>query len=265
MATTTPSFGWPVPTSTDLVKDGATAIESLGDAIDSSMADLKGGTSGQVLKKNSNTDMDFVWGTDASGMTNPMTTTGDTIYSSSGSTPARLAIGSTGQVLTVSGGIPSWASAPAAGKILQVVQGTTTTETTIASTTMTDTTITASITPTASTSKILVMISYSCGMYEAAGGAFSVGGKILRGATTIYDRITGGIGYVDHTPSNPSYKIYGGVGFSGALVYLDSPATTSSTTYKLQSNISATAGGGRGVTYQGNSAVGSIVLMEVGA
>jgi hypothetical protein len=48
---------------------------------------------------------------DTTGMTNPMTTTGDTIYSSSGSTPARLGIGSTGQVLTVAGGVPTWASA----------------------------------------------------------------------------------------------------------------------------------------------------------
>lgn len=61
MATTTPNFGWPVPTSTDLVKDGATAIEALGDAIDASMLDFKGGTSGQVLAKNSNSDMDFIW------------------------------------------------------------------------------------------------------------------------------------------------------------------------------------------------------------
>jgi hypothetical protein len=51
---------------------------------------------------------------DTTGMTNPMTTTGDTIYSSSGSTPARLGIGTTGQVLTVTGGLPSWAT-PAAG------------------------------------------------------------------------------------------------------------------------------------------------------
>jgi len=51
---------------------------------------------------------------DTTGMTNPMTTTGDTIYSSSGSTPARLGIGSTGQVLTVAGGIPSWAT-PSSG------------------------------------------------------------------------------------------------------------------------------------------------------
>jgi hypothetical protein len=54
---------------------------------------------------------------DTTGMTNPMTTTGDTIYSSSGSTPARLGIGSTGQVLTVAAGVPSWAT-PAAGASL---------------------------------------------------------------------------------------------------------------------------------------------------
>jgi hypothetical protein len=61
MATTTPNFGWSVPTSTDLVKDGATAIETLGDSIDASLVDLKGGTTGQVLAKASGTDMDFTW------------------------------------------------------------------------------------------------------------------------------------------------------------------------------------------------------------
>lgn len=207
--------------------------------------------------------MDFTWS--AAGMTNPMTTTGDTIYSSSGSTPARRGIGSTGQVLTVSGGVPVWATPAGGGKILQVVQGTTTTETTIASTTMTDTTITATITPTSATSTIIIMLSYSAGMYEGAGASFSVGGRIMRGATQVFDRQAPGVGYVDHTPSNPSYKIYGGVGISGAMVYQDSPATTSATTYKLQSNISATGSGGRGVTYQGNGSVGSIILMEVSA
>lgn len=53
---------------------------------------------------------------DTTGMTNPMTTTGDTIYSSSGSTPARLGIGTTGQVLTVAGGVPTWAAAGGGGK-----------------------------------------------------------------------------------------------------------------------------------------------------
>lgn len=67
MATTTPNFGWTVPTSSDLVKNGATAIETLGDAIDASLVDLKGGTTGQVLSKATNTDMDFTWATAASG------------------------------------------------------------------------------------------------------------------------------------------------------------------------------------------------------
>ena len=97
-----------MPTATDLVTDLPADFEVFGQAVDTALMDLKGGTTGQVLKKNSNTDMDFVWGTDSAGMTNPMTTTGDTIYSSSGSTPARLGIGTTGQVLTVSGGLPSW-------------------------------------------------------------------------------------------------------------------------------------------------------------
>jgi hypothetical protein len=61
---------------------------------------------------------------DTTGMTNPMTTTGDTIYSSSGSTPARLGIGSTGNVLTVSGGVPTWA-APAGGGGMTLLSTTT--------------------------------------------------------------------------------------------------------------------------------------------
>ncbi len=60
MATTT-NFGWSTPDNTGYVKDGALAIRTLGSAIDTSLVDLKGGTTGQVLKKNSNTDMDFVW------------------------------------------------------------------------------------------------------------------------------------------------------------------------------------------------------------
>ena len=63
MATTTTNFSWPIPQSSDLVKDGATAIASLGSGIDTSMAELKGGTTGQILSKSSNTDMDFTWTT----------------------------------------------------------------------------------------------------------------------------------------------------------------------------------------------------------
>ena len=63
MATTTTNFGWDIPQSTDLVKDGATAIAALGQDIDTALVDLKGGTTGQVLAKASNTDLDYSWTT----------------------------------------------------------------------------------------------------------------------------------------------------------------------------------------------------------
>jgi hypothetical protein len=67
---TTTNFGWTTPADTDLVKDGAAAIRTLGSAIDTSLLDLKGGTSGQYLTKNSNTDLDYAWVTlSAGGMT----------------------------------------------------------------------------------------------------------------------------------------------------------------------------------------------------
>lgn len=60
MATTT-NFGWETPDDTDLVKDGAAAIRTALGGVDTSFVDLKGGTTGQVLAKNSNTDLDFTW------------------------------------------------------------------------------------------------------------------------------------------------------------------------------------------------------------
>ena len=146
MATTTPNFGWSVPTSTDLVKDGATAIETLGDSIDASMGDLLGGTSGQMLVKNSNTNMDFIWQTPnvgditevqagtgisvASGtgpipvITNTATTTidaeGDLLVGDAADALQRLAIGSNTHVLTVDTSVDGkikWA-APSGGLTL---------------------------------------------------------------------------------------------------------------------------------------------------
>jgi hypothetical protein len=120
MATTTPNFGWPVPTSTDLVKDGATAIESLGDSIDASLLDLKGGTTGQVLSKNSNTDMDFTWVAqdDSNAIQNAIVDAkGDLIAATAADTPARLAVGTNGQVLTADSTAATglkWASASTA-------------------------------------------------------------------------------------------------------------------------------------------------------
>ena len=102
MATVTPNFNWPVPTSTDLVKDGATAIEALGDSIDASLVDLKGGTTGQVLAKASGTDMDFSWVAqdDSNAIQNTIVDAkGDLIAASAADTPARLAVGNNGETI----------------------------------------------------------------------------------------------------------------------------------------------------------------------
>jgi hypothetical protein len=83
MATTT-NFGWETPDDTDLVKDGAAAMRTLGNSIDTSFVDLKGGTSGQMLTKASNTDLDYTWVTPEIGditaitVTSPITGGGTT-------------------------------------------------------------------------------------------------------------------------------------------------------------------------------------------
>ena len=125
MATTTTNFNFPIPQSTDLVKDGATAIAALGTSIDTDFVDLKGGTTGQVLAKASNTDLDYSWttpqvgditgvtaGTGISGggtsgtvtITNSMATeiaaSGDIIVGTGSGTFDNLPIGTTGQILT---------------------------------------------------------------------------------------------------------------------------------------------------------------------
>lgn len=61
MSNPTTPFNWQMPTNTDLVTDLPADFEVFGQAVATSMADLLGGTTGQILAKNSNTDMDFVW------------------------------------------------------------------------------------------------------------------------------------------------------------------------------------------------------------
>ena len=126
MSNPTSNFGWQMPTPTDLVTSLPADFEVFGQAVDSSLADLKGGTTGQVLSKNSNTDMDFVWVTDAAGditgvtagtgisgggtsgtvtVTNSMATAidakGDLIAGTGADTFSRLAVSATnGQVLS---------------------------------------------------------------------------------------------------------------------------------------------------------------------
>jgi hypothetical protein len=255
MTNPTSNFGWQMPEPTDLVTNLPADFEVFGQAVDSDFADLLGGTTGQVLKKNTNADLDFVWGADSAGMTNPMTTTGDIIYSSPGSTPVRLGIGSTSQVLTVASGVPSWASPAGGGKVLQVVYGSTQTDATNSTSTYADTGLTASITPTLNTSKVLILLSQNGCRSSNGSDNNQMQAKLLRGATDLITFCSqGGMHY--------NASIYNGFG-SASCEYLDTPATTSSITYKTQfMNANNTAA----VSVQtGGDSRSTMILMEIGA
>lgn len=119
MANTT-NFGWETPDDTDLVKDGAAAMRTLGGAIDTSLVDLKGGTTDQVLAKNSNTDMDFKWvdTDDTNAIQNAIVDAkGDLIAASAADTPARLAVGNNGDTLLADSAATTglrWSAQPSA-------------------------------------------------------------------------------------------------------------------------------------------------------
>lgn len=248
MATTT-NFGWTTPNDTDLVKDGASSIRTLGSAIDASMADLKGGTTGQALTKNSNSDMDFVWST-----VDPLLildAKGDLISATAADTPARLAVGSNGQVLTADSTASTglkWAS-PAASGILQVVQSTYSTPTSNGTTGYTDTGITATITPSSSSSKILALVTIA-GMYRSSNDC-SASFQLLRGSTVVSifeNNIMNSGGTANQTSSTGTN-------------YLDSPATTSATTYKVQFKRNPSSGGTININL--SDSISTITLMEV--
>jgi hypothetical protein len=98
MATTTPNYGWPVPTSTDYVKDGATAIEALGDAIDATVFGLGSGSLSLIAQSSftAQTQVDFTSVFSATyqnylvinQLTNASTTGYESMYLLSASTPA---------------------------------------------------------------------------------------------------------------------------------------------------------------------------------
>lgn len=118
MANPTTNFGWVLPTNTDLVTDLPADFEIALQGVDTSLVDLKGGTTGQILAKASNTDMDFTWSNDAGIPPTLLDAKGDLIVASAADTAARLAVGTDGHVLTADSGATNgvkWAAAAAAG------------------------------------------------------------------------------------------------------------------------------------------------------
>lgn len=153
MTNPTTPFNWQMPTSTDLVTDLPADFETFGQAVATSMADLLGGTTGQILSKASNTDMDFTWvtndvgditavtaGTGISGggtsgavtITNSMATEiaakGDLIVGTGSATFDNLGVGTNGQVLTADSTVSptglKWATPTAAASGLTYITGT---------------------------------------------------------------------------------------------------------------------------------------------
>jgi hypothetical protein len=132
MTNPTSNFGWQMPISTDLVTDLPADFEVFGQAVDTSLADLKGGTTGQVLAKASNTNMDFSW-----VAIDPLVildAKGDLITATAADTPARIGVGTNGQVLmadsTTSTGL-KWAAAPSGLTFLNATTLTSSTNTSI--------------------------------------------------------------------------------------------------------------------------------------
>ena len=320
MTNPTSNFGWQMPTPTDLVTDLPADFEVFGQAVDTDFVDLLGGTTGQILSKTSNTDLDFTWITNDVGditavnVTSPITgggssgavtiginaattsvvgavqlsdststtssvlastptatkaaydlanaaiakstvtTAGDIIYRNA-TVPARLGIGTAGQVLTVNTGAtaPEWKTIAAGGKVLQVVMGSTSATVSNSTTTPADTGLTATITPSSATSKVLVLVA-QMGVYKSAGNSQnSVNLRLLRGASSI-QQITTNLFY------NTTVGEFLG---SVATHYLDSPATTSATTYKTQF-YNYVAAASVSVQIQ-NTDLSTIILLEIGA
>ena len=127
MSNPTSNFNWQMPTNTDLVSQLPADFEVFGQAVDTSLADLRGGTTGQILAKNTNADMDFVWTTAAPGditgvaVTSPITgggTSGDVTIGISSSAVVPAQSGQSGKYLTTDGTTSSWGTISAGGMTL---------------------------------------------------------------------------------------------------------------------------------------------------
>jgi hypothetical protein len=334
MTNPTSNFGWQMPTPTDLVTDLPADFEVFGQAVDTSLADLQGGTTGQILAKATNADMDFTWITNDVGditavnVTSPitgggssgavtiginaattsvvgavqlsdststtssvlastptatkaaydladaaiakstLTTAGDIIYRNA-TVPVRLGIGTAGQVLKVNSGAtaPEW-GAPSSGKVLQVLSSFNTSTFSTTNTTFTDvTSLSVTITPSSVSSKIrlsgIVSFGHSADVFTVT--------RFMRDATPIGIADTAG-----SRTSTTSGNYQGNAGTTGSVVqvplnYIDSPASTSAITYKIQ-----IAQNSAGTLYVNRSsqdsdtasnirAISSLIVEEIGA
>ena len=148
----------------------------------------------------------------------------DTIEPQSGTS---LTLGASGDTITIPSGatLTNSGTATGFGKVLQVVTATYSTQATTSSTTFADSGLTASITPSSASNKVLVLVSNGIGTNNAAGVVHTT---IDRAGTNLGNGTNGMLA---------SYSPAGAVYSNGSISILDSPNTTSSTTYKYQFRI----------------------------
>ena len=200
-----------------------------------------GGTSGTVTITNS--------------MATEIDAKGDLIVGTGADTFARLAVGTNGHTLVADSSVSptglKWAAPASGGKIVQVVYGSTSTGASSSSTTYADTNLTASITPTSASNDVFVFVNQNGVLKSAGNSQNGIYIKLMRGASDLTEFVINGLF------TNTALQLEGG---TRSIIYKDSPATTSSTTYKTQfKNYNASAA----VYVNDSSSLSTIVLMEV--
>lgn len=182
---------------------------------------------------------------------------GDLLTATADNTPARLAVGANNTVLTADSSTATglkWATPAGGGKVLQVVMGSTSSTMTTSSSTYADTNLTGTITPSSASSKVLVIATQNGCLKFGGTAANGMGLKLLRGATDIVKMADAGMILQSNTANNGDYSF--------SVSYLDSPATTSATTYKTQANASGNA---VQMILQNGGCLSTIILLEIGA
>ena len=205
-----------------------------------------GGTSGTVTITNS--------------MATAIDAKGDLVAGTGADTFARLAVGANGTVLTADSTETTglkWVAAAGGGKVLQVVMGTGSTSTSVTSTSYVDSGLSATITPSSASNKILALIAQYCFISDntdLAGIAY----QLVRDSTAVYvvDR-AGTFGAGIYAQGVPSVQL--GILLNGN--YLDTPATTSAITYKMQAKVPS----GDTAIFQQLSQISTLILLEIGA
>jgi len=178
-------------------------------------------------------------------------TDGNLITYDANGDPAHVATGTSGQVLTSNGAgaAPTFQAAAGGGKVLQIVTAQTDVAVSSNSSSRTDTGVTVAITPSATSSKVLIVSNIHC----SAGGGRAVGDIILmRGSSDL----------INYSQQANADNAMGNFSF----IYLDSPSTTSATTYKFQQ--SRVDQSGVFVTSRDDSSgdsISTIMAFEIGA